>query len=76
MRKNCMLYPNLEAELKRCDITKDELGKAIGVSRSNVYTRLTGKKEFTISEARIICAFIERRSGRPQSLKHLFNIMI
>ena len=71
--KNVMLYPNLEAELKRYEITKDDLAKVIGVSRTNVYTRLTGKKELTLNEARIICAYVEKVSGRPMTLKYLFN---
>lgn len=76
VRKNAMLYPNLEAELKRYDITKDDIGKVIGVSRSNVYTRLTGNKEITLNEARMICAYIEKISGRPMTIKYLFNFTV
>ena len=73
MTKHYYLYPNLEAELKRYNISRVELAKVIGVSRSNLYTRLTGEKEFSLNEARIVCAFIEKKSGRPMSLKYLFN---
>ena len=73
MRKKYYLYPNLEAELKRYNVSRDEIAKAIGVSRSNLYTRLTGEKEFSLSEARIICAYLEKKSGQEMSLKYLFN---
>lgn len=73
MTKHYYLYPNLEAELKRYNISRVELAKVIGVSRSNLYTRLIGEKEFSLNEARIVCAFIEKKSGRPMSLKYLFN---
>lgn len=72
-KKKYYLYPNLEAELKRFNISRDELAQVIGVSRSNLYTRLTGEKEFSLSEARIICAYIEKKSGRVMTIKYLFN---
>ena len=68
------LYPNLEAELMRSGITRNELAKELGFSRIALYFRLTGEIEFTLNEARIICAYIEKRSGRAQSLKNLFNM--
>jgi DNA-binding XRE family transcriptional regulator len=68
------LYPNLEAELMRCGITRNELAKELGFSRIALYLRLTGEIEFTLNEARIVCAYIEKKSGRAQSLKNLFNM--
>lgn len=69
------LYPNLEAELVRCGVTKKELAKELGYGRLALYKRLTGDVEISLNEARIICAYIEKKSGRAQSLKNLFNIM-
>ena len=74
MTKNCLLYPNLEAELKRYEITKPELSKVIGVSRSNVYTRFVGVKEFTISEAIMLCKYLEKKSGKEFTLEYLFSL--
>lgn len=68
------LYPNLEGELQRCGITKGALAKELGFNRLALYKRLTGEIEFSLNEAKIVCAFIERKSGRAQSLKNLFNI--
>ena len=76
MTKINTLYPNLEAELKRYNISKNDLARIIGVSRSNVYTRLTGVKELSLNDALIIKAYIERVSGRPMTLKYLFNITV
>ena len=74
--KKTMLYPNLYAELKRYDVKIDDIGKAIGVTRSNVYTRLYGEKEITLNEAIIICSYIEQRANKPFTIKYLFNISI
>ena len=74
MTKNCMLYPNLEAELKRCGVTKPELSKVIGVSRSNVYTRFVGTKEFSINEALMICTYLEKKSGKEFTVEYLFSL--
>lgn len=68
------LYPNLEGELQRCGITKQELAKELGFKRLALYKRLTGEVEFSLSEAKIVCAYLEKKSGRAQSLKNLFNI--
>lgn len=69
------LYPNLESELLKCGVTKKELAKALGFSSVALYKRLTGEVEFTLNEVRIVCAYLEKKSGRAQSMKTLFNIM-
>lgn len=75
MEKKPRLYPNLEAELTRSGITKNELANVLGITRMSLYSRLVGEIEFTLNEARIVCAYVEKRSGRPQSLKNLFNML-
>lgn len=74
MERKPTLYPNLEAELARSGIKKLELAKELGITRMSLYSRLVGDIEFSLNEARIVCAYIEKRSGRAQSLKNLFNI--
>ena len=76
MYKKNPLYPNVEAEIVRAQLTKRELAKELGIAERTLYNKLSGKTELSISEARMICTIIERRTGRPQSLKNLFNIMI
>ena len=74
MVKKLPLYPNLEAELVRSGIKKSELAKELGITRMSLYSRLVGDIEITLNEALIICAYVEKRSRRAQSLKNLFNI--
>ena len=75
MVKECILYPNLEAELSRAGIPKSELARLIGKSRNTIYSKLSGKTEITLNEARIICAYMEKQTGRAMTIKYLFNIM-
>ena len=74
MYKTDILYPNLEAELARGGIDKKELAKVIGKSKNTLYSRLNGKTELTLSEARIIKAYVERKTGRIFQFTRLFNI--
>jgi DNA-binding XRE family transcriptional regulator len=74
MYKSDILYPNLEAELARAGIDKKELAKVIGKSKNTLYSRLNGKTELTLSEARIIKAYVERKTGRIFQFTRLFNI--
>lgn len=72
--KKFSMYPNLEAEIARAGITNKELAAAACMSTRTLYSKLTGESPFTIDEARLICACIEKKSGRVMSIKHLFNI--
>lgn len=74
MYSNNCIYPNLEAELARASINKKELAAIIGVSKNTLYSRLNGKTDLTLSEARIIRAYIEKQTGRVVSFLNLFNI--
>ena len=75
MFKKNPLYPNVEAEIMRAQVTRAEVAAA-GMCERTLYNKLSGKTELSISEARMICAFLEKKTGRVQSLKTLFNIMI
>lgn len=46
-----MKYNNLEAELKRKAITREILAKELNCSLSTVSQKMTGKYDFTLSEA-------------------------
>jgi len=74
MSRDCVLYPNLEAELARAGIDKKELANVIGKSKNTLYSRLNGKTELTLSEARIIRAYLEKRTNKPMYFNRLFNI--
>lgn len=46
-----MRYNNLEAELKRKSITREILAKELNCSLCTVSQKMTGKYDFTLSEA-------------------------
>ena len=73
MYKRAPLYPNLEKELIANGITRAEIAAEIGIKTTAFYYRTIGVKEFGINEARIICAYIEKKSGRAMTTKYLFN---
>lgn len=49
-----MIYNNLEAELKRNSITREKLAEILGIGISSVSQKMTGKYDFTLSEAKTI----------------------
>lgn len=53
MRK--ILYPNLIGEMAKHGDTQKKLGEILGITYSNVYTRLSGRKKWTISDIEILC---------------------
>ena len=69
-----VIYPNLEAELARAGIEKKDLAAVLGISKNTLYSRLNGKTELTLSEARIIRAYLERETGHVIMFNRLFNI--
>ena len=75
MYKKNPLYPNVEAEITRANVTRKELAAELGITERTLYNKLSGKTELSMSEAKMICNFLERKTGRVQSLKNLFNIM-
>lgn len=53
-----MLYPNIKAEMGRHNITIKELAANLGLSTNSVSFKLSGKREFTLSEIEhIACIF-------------------
>ena len=48
------MYPNLEAELKRKNISTRMLEMMLGLSNKSVHNKLSGSTEFTLSEVMIL----------------------
>ena len=46
-----MMYPNLEAELKRAGYTKGTIAEALGVHVSAVYRMMSGERKINITKA-------------------------
>ena len=74
MPKKELLYPNLIAELARYNIDRKELADVIKTTELTLYRKLNGDiGEFSISECRMIKAFLERKANRAYTLEYLFN---
>ena len=52
-----MYYPNLEAELKRKNIRRIDLAKALGLALSTISDKLTGKSDISLALAKKIKDF-------------------
>lgn len=46
-----MTYPNLEAELARSGLTRDDVATALGLHPSGVYLMLSGKRKISVTRA-------------------------
>ena len=53
-----MYYPNLEAELKRKNIRRIDLAKALGLALSTISDKLTGKSDISLALAKKIKDFL------------------
>ena len=53
------MYPNLNAELARKDVTNGELAKVLGLSPSTVSQKRNGLFDFTLKEAKAIKHFLK-----------------
>lgn len=73
MPKKDFAYPNLKAELSRYNISVEDLGNLLGVAKPNVYTRLTGEKDFLLSEMLTIQAYLELKTAKKFELEYLFS---
>lgn len=69
------LYPNLLAELARADISKTELAGVLDIHLNTLCNKLSGKSDFTLSEARITRAYIEKKTGQTIAFNRLFSIV-
>ena len=53
-------YPNLLLEIKRRGETQDDLSELLGISRTTVNFKLSGKSDWTISEIEAICEHYDK----------------
>lgn len=50
-----MKYPNLRAEMTRRGYTFEDVAKLIGVGIPSISQKLSGKRDFSTNEIKIIC---------------------
>ena len=46
-----MIYPNLEAELRRSGISKKEMSERLGIPYSTLFQKLSGKRKTRLRDA-------------------------
>ncbi len=63
------MFPNLDAELARKNISTKELAKMIGTSEKTANNKRAGRTEFTLSEIKIISSIFPN-----VSIDYLFAI--
>lgn len=63
------MYPNLEAEIARKNITKTEIADGIDMPRTTFTQKISGKFEFTVAEAKKI----KKRYFPEHSIEYLFK---
>lgn len=52
----------LEYEMKRCNISTEEMCKRLGISRSAFYRKCNRKSEFTLGEIKMIVEILKLES--------------
>lgn len=53
------VYPNLDAEIQKQDISYSKLAKSIGLSKYAMYRRIMGRTDFKLSEVIRICQILD-----------------
>jgi len=53
------VYPNLDMEIQKRDISYSSLAKQIGLSKYAMYRRIVGRTDFKISEIVQICQVLD-----------------
>ena len=68
-----MYYHNLRAELVRAELTQKDIAEAIGVSKSTLTSKITGKTDFKRSEMVVICKMLSSPKRPSMSIDYLFE---
>lgn len=67
------MYRNLQAELKRADITETEMCELLGLSRVTFVQRMNKTGKWTLSEMIFIKDTINKKLGTNYTLDYLFK---
>lgn len=61
MRK--CVYPNLAAEMARCNHSQADIADMLGLGQAAISKRMSGRTKWTINEVSILCAKYGRDFG-------------
>ena len=53
------VYPNLDREIQKQDISYSKLAKIVGLSKYAMYRRIMGRTDFKVTEVVRICQVLE-----------------
>lgn len=67
------IYLNLEAEILRAELTREELAELIGISLQTLKNKLSDNTEFNLTEVKAIKAILSDRLGKDLSIEYLFE---
>ncbi len=67
------MFKNLEAEMIRAGITKDNLSKELGLSNKTLYNRLNGSSDWLMEEMKKTQAIINISLQKEYTLDYLFK---
>ena len=73
MERDKSLFPNLEAELARANLSKPALAQIIGIACGSMYSKINGKTEFNLGEMQAIANCLETMTDQKLTLDYLFN---
>jgi transcriptional regulator with XRE-family HTH domain len=73
MPKIISYYPNLVGELARAKITRAELSAVLGISRSGMSLKMTGKSEFSLDQMERARDFLSEINKEEYELGYLFE---
>lgn len=67
------LYPNIRAELARHGLSVTMLADYMGMTRQNMYYKLSGNIEFSLGDMEAVQDFFKLKTGETFSLDYLFK---
>lgn len=73
MPKVISYYPNLTGELARGKVTRAELSAILGISRSGLSLKMTGKSEFSLDQMEKTRDFLSQINKESYELGYLFE---
>ena len=69
-----MRFSNLEAEIKRADLSVDDVAKALDYDRATLYNRLNGKTKWTLCDMLKVQEYLNEKTGQHLALDYLFKM--
>lgn len=68
------MFPNLNAEMTRYNVSVDTLAEILGIDPVNVRMRLKGNTNILFGEAHSIIRYFNETFGTSFTLDYLFNL--